>query len=180
MNLIRGIMAKKYQPLIDLWISKQKPIPYIETMVHPYTDKTSNGLARMIVDWMNLCNTSFGTRMSVEGRVIEGKKFTDVLGNKKQMASKRIPSSNLPGSFDVTCCSFSVRLEVEIKIGRDVIRPDQLKFKDRIETAGGAAIIVTSWEDFYSQWKLFILDLPRRLRLMADKADQFVEELNKV
>lgn len=121
-----------------------------------YSDADSNSFNKAICRRIELFLESFATRMSVEGRVRVGKVSKDFMGNKQHQEIKRLPSSNLPGSFDVTTCVLGCRLEVEIKVGKDVIRPEQLKFKQRIESAEGYCMIVKNWEDFDNQWKVFL------------------------
>ena len=143
-----------------------------------FGDSTSGELAKSVSTWIEIWN-GFSTRMSVEGRVIEGKLLEkNVLGQQKRTPSKRIPSSNLKGSADTTGCFLSVRLEVEIKIGSDTMKEDQIKFRDRIKKADGFFMEVKTFDDFIYKWELFINYLPEHFLKMHTKSLAFVEQYN--
>jgi len=52
-----------------------------------------------------------------------------------------------PGVFDVIVCYDGHFWAIEIKVGRDKMRPDQIKFASRVQRANGVMKVVESIDD---------------------------------
>lgn len=64
-------------------------------------------------------------------------------------------SLTIPKKFENTVIGVSVK--VEIKIGKDYIKKNQVIYRDQIYAAGGEYWIVKTFEDFYTQYKNFLI-----------------------
>jgi hypothetical protein len=54
---------------------------------------------------------------------------------------------------DITAVIKGQHVSIEVKYGRDRIRPEQMKVKQEIEEAGGRYIIASSFDNFLEQIK---------------------------
>ena len=104
-----------------------------------FSDKSANDLTRAIVAWLEL-HGHFAGRVNVTG----------TYNHKLQ---KYIYSGSCKGMSDVTSVINGRHVSVEIKYGKDRMRPDQLKVKQEIEKAGGIYLVVKSFDDFLEQMK---------------------------
>lgn len=130
------------------------PPEYLST--YAYTDKTSNGLTRCIIDWITLHDYQ-AERISTTGRVINNRRavkdamgFTQVIGS-----SKYIPGSGTRGSADISATIKGRSVKIEVKIGRDKQSEHQLTYQRQIEKAGGVYIVVHDFAEFIQWWNLF-------------------------
>jgi len=107
-----------------------------------FRDDTANGLTECVCKWLEL-NGFFAARINTTGTYnVKLKRFV-FSGSKKGMA-------------DVTSVINGKHISIEIKIGNDRPRPEQLKVKTEIEKAGGNYIFVRNFDDFLTQIKNII------------------------
>ena len=118
-----------------------------------YTDKTSNGLTKAILDFLRFSGWQ-AERISVTGRPIDERKtFVDVLGHTRQVGRVRwIPGSMQPGTADISATVKGKSVKIEVKI-RDRQSEAQRRYQREVESAGGVYIIATSFEQFYRWYK---------------------------
>lgn len=102
-----------------------------------FRDDSSNGLTRCIISWLELHGYFAGR--------------TNVTGIYNQKLGKYIHPGSRKGMADVTAVVNGRHVSIEIKSGRDRMRPDQLKVKSEIEAAGGCYLIVSSFDDFLNK-----------------------------
>ena len=102
-----------------------------------YRDDSTNGLTRCITAWLTL-HGYFAGRINT----------TDIY-NKK--LGRYIHSGSKRGMSDITAVINGRHVSVEVKYRKDRIRPEQLKVKQQIESAGGVYIVATSFDDFIEQ-----------------------------
>lgn len=124
-----------------------------------YTDKTSNGLTKCVIDWIEL-HSYQAERINSMGRQIDNRKMvTDVLGNKRTVGSvKWTKGSGQIGSADIsaTIKGRSIKIEIKCKATRDNYQSQAQKdYQKKIEQAGGIYIIVRTFEDFYNWYSRF-------------------------
>lgn len=108
---------------------------------------TANGLQKMVVDHLTWTG-QYGNRINVMGRKIGG--LTKTASGAVFDDSKWIKASTKKGTADVDTIMFGLPVKLEIKIGRDTIKPDQLKEKARIERAGGVYAIIKIPQDYFT------------------------------
>ena len=132
-------------------------VPLIALPKIEYNEKTSNGLSKCILDFVNLSGY-LAERTGTEGRVIDNRKtYTDVIGRQKTIGSvKRIKTSGLVGSSDLKLYINGKIVAVEIKIGRDRQSQAQKEYQERMEKAGGIYLIIKDFETFFSWFQEFI------------------------
>ena len=131
----------------------------------PYTDKTANGLTRMINDLLNLSGHQ-SERISNMGRPIDRRKIvTDCIGRKKQIGSIQwIKGTGTNGTADISATVAGHSVKIEVKIGRDRQSEAQRKYQSDIERSGGIYIIVTDFESFLKWYDQFIIEEVHRGR----------------
>ena len=67
-------------------------------------------------------------------------------------------SSRKVGVPDIVGCTPTGRLlTLEIKVGKDKLRPEQVGFIESVRHCQGIALVITSWEDFLVQFKEIVL-----------------------
>jgi hypothetical protein len=116
-----------------------------------YSDKTSNGLTKCIIDFLKLSGWQ-AERIAVTGRMIDDRhSYTDVIGNTKTIGSTRwIKSSMQVGTADISATVKGRSVKIEVKVGRDRQRPKQIEYQKQVEAAGGIYLLVKSFDQFYS------------------------------
>ena len=81
--------------------------------------------------------------------------FRNEVGFVTTDSGRKIRYGLCPGSGDLigwlTTADKAVFLSVEVKVGRDVVRPKQNVWRENVAKAGGIAIVAHNVEDFLSQ-----------------------------
>ena len=123
--------------------------PYL--VAAKYSDKTANKLTSCIISWIRLHGYQ-AERISITGRQIDKRQtYTDVLGHQRTIGTlKWIPTSGSRGSADISATIAGKSVKIEVKIGRDYQRPDQVKYQRDIEAAGGLYFIASTFEQFHT------------------------------
>lgn len=134
--------------------TKYPSVPAHAMPLKSYSDKTANGLATAILDFCGNTPGVFAVRNGSEGRYRPGEVVTDVIGRQRQMKGTWLPGHKT-GSADVEITIGGRIYNVEIKIGEDRQRPDQVKYMNNVRAAGGVYEIVKSWEEFYNYYTLW-------------------------
>ena len=137
--------------------AKYPSVPDIALPKIEYNERTSNGLSKCILDFVNLSGY-LAERTGTEGRVIDNRKtYTDVIGRQKTIGSvKRIKTSGLVGSSDLKLYINGKIVAIEIKIGRDRQSQAQKEYQERMEKAGGIYLIIKDFDSFYVWFQDFI------------------------
>ena len=102
-----------------------------------FRDDSANGLTRCIVAWLEL-HGYFAGRVNTTGVY-------------NQKLGKYIHSGSRKGMADITAIINGKHVSIEVKHGRDRIRPEQMKVKQEIEQAGGSYVIASTFDDFLEQ-----------------------------
>jgi hypothetical protein len=118
----------------------------------PIKATKANDLTKAIIKFIQLSGGQ-AERISVTGRRVDMRRtFTDVLGNQRQIGSVRwIKASMQKGSADISATITGQSVKIEIKVGRDHIRPEQETYKQQVEKAGGIYLLIHTFDEFY-QW----------------------------
>ena len=125
-----------------------------------YSDKTSNGLTRCIVEYVYFMGGQ-AERISSEGRVIDTRKsYTNVFGQAKTIGSiKRIKTSGQRGTADISMTYKGLSIKVEVKVGRDRQSEVQKAYQKSIEKAGGIYYVANDFQAFFDWFnKTFLSD----------------------
>ena len=120
--------------LIELW-RNTLPERFKDMTPRTYTDKTANGLTKMIIDWINF-NGGQAERISTTGRYLVAQR-------------KWIKGTGTKGSADISATIQGKSVKIEVKIGKDKMSEDQHKYKQSIESAGGIYYIAKDFDSFY-------------------------------
>lgn len=118
-----------------------------------FSDKSANDLKKAIIAYAKI-KDFFAERQSSEGRYRPGKEVTNVMGQKKQLPGQWLPGQG-NGKADIKALIKGRLIEIEVKHGRDKLRPEQIEYKQQIERSGGVYLVVKTWEDFYQQIKFY-------------------------
>lgn len=115
-----------------------------------YTDKTANGLTRCIIDFIRFTGGQ-AERINCTGRAIDQRKtYIDVLGNCRTIGSvKYIKTSGQRGTADISATIQGRSVKIEVKIGSDHQRPEQVEYQRQIEASGGLYFIAKDFQQFY-------------------------------
>lgn len=119
-----------------------------------YSDATSNGLTKCVIDYIML-RGFHAERINSTGAIKDNRKTsTDVLGNIRTIGSVQwIKSTTQNGTADIsaTIQGRSVKIEIKCKATGDRYQSEaQKEYQKQIENAGGTYIIVRTFEDFYN------------------------------
>jgi len=129
-------------------------VPDMAIVAPEYSDKKTNGLTKCVYDYVALMGY-FVERTGNEGRVIDNRQtVTDCIGRTKTIGSiKRVRSSGTPGTSDLKAIINGqfVAIEIKCQATHDRIRPDQLKYKIKVEQSGGVYYIARDFATF-KQW----------------------------
>ena len=123
--------------------------PYL--VAAKYSDKTANKLTSCIISWIRIHGYQ-AERINVTGRQIDKRQtYTDCLGNQRTIGSLQwIPTSGSRGSADISATIAGRSVKIEVKVGRDYQRPDQIKYQRDIEKSGGLYFIASTFEQFHT------------------------------
>ena len=102
-----------------------------------FRDDSANELTKTIIAWLKI-HGYFGARVNTTGT------YSVKLG-------KYIHSGARKGMADIQAIVNCKHVSIEVKTGRDRIRPDQLKVKSEVEAAGGVYIVVSLFDNFLTQ-----------------------------
>jgi hypothetical protein len=113
-----------------------------------YSDRTANGLAKAIIDWIRL-NGGHAERINTMGRPIDRTKVTtNTLGQRQRIGSVEwIPGGGQRGSADISATIYGKSVKIEIKM-KDRQSPEQREYQQQIEAAGGEYWLVRSFAEF--------------------------------
>ena len=117
-----------------------------------YSDKTANGLTKMVIDWITL-NGGQAERISNMGRYIDSSKVvTNVLGQRIKIGSgKFIPGAGTNGTADISAIVKGRSVKIEVKM-KDKQSDAQKKYQESVERAGGIYYIVRSFDEFIEKY----------------------------
>jgi hypothetical protein len=126
--------------------------------VPKYSDKTANGLTKCIKDFLNLCGHQ-AERISSMGRMIDKTQVVeDCIGRRKTIGSMQyIKGTSTNGTADISATIKGKSVKIEVKIGKDRMSQDQMKYRDAILRAGGVYFVATDFDMFMDWYNDFML-----------------------
>lgn len=156
--------ALKRLKLADM--EKRYPAAFIASggysqRIKPYTDTTSNGLTRAIIDFLNFSG-HYANRIGSQGqaRVKRIPKFNILSGQVEQHEKVQwTKGMTAKGTPDIDSIIFGKPAKIEVKAGKDKIRDEQTEQGQRIEAAGGLYFVARSMplflEWYFTSFKTF-------------------------
>lgn len=123
--------------------------------IPPYSDKTTNGLTKAIIDWLTYSG-HYANRINTQGQarvkkiprysIFSGKiEYTDKIQYTKGTTAKGTP--------DIDAIINGLPVKIEVKAGKDRIRDEQTKQGNRIIAAGGIYFVCFNMDQFTRWYK---------------------------
>lgn len=150
--MTKRVFSREYNRLKKERVAKDPnknfPAKYVPKTT--FTDKDSNGLAKMVQAYAQYLNWVTGEKVATAWRV-------EVVGIFDASIGKRRTSNALRGQSDITFllrkpgARFPRAIYIEIKSGKDTQKPSQQEFEIRVAEVGAIYLIVWTWEEFYAQ-----------------------------
>jgi hypothetical protein len=153
------IKRKAFAKLRELYLQdhrrKYPNMPEYARTSPRYTDKTANGLTKMIIHFIRL-NGGQAERINCTGRIIDNRKtFTDVSGRVRTIGSVQYgKTAGTRGTADISATIRGRAVKIEVKIGNDKQSSYQRQYQKNIEAAGGIYIIARNFIGFYNWYNL--------------------------
>lgn len=152
---------QRYQSAHEQWFRDQYPNAYKDGYyLEPKMPKvdTANGLTTFICNYLSWMGHR-ATRINVMGRLIDGVEKQP--SGAKIGVKKWLPSSTRKGTADISATiknanGIGLSVMIEIKVGRDKPRPDQLAEQIRERKAGGIYEFIGTPEDFFELYDKII------------------------
>lgn len=149
-----------FEALKNLWLAdnlrKYPDLPY--RYPPKYTDRTTNGLTRCVLDFLRLSGHHC-ERTGNEGRIIDNRQLvSDHMGHQRMIGTvQRVRGSGMRGTSDLKAIIHGHFTAIEIKNAAtgDRQRPEQKTYQQRVEAAGGVYMIATSFGQFLTWYYSF-------------------------
>lgn len=125
-----------------LWYYSNKSIPLRTQMDFKFDDNGANALTRAIMAYLTM-------KGYFAARINSGATYDVRLG------IYRKGSGATAGMADINAVINGRSVSIEVKFGKDKIRPSQLKVKSEIEAAGGIYFIAKSFDGFLDEVKKY-------------------------
>lgn len=156
--------ALKRLKLADM--EKRYPTAFIASggynqRIKPYSDTTTNGLTRCLLDFLNFSG-HWAVRVNVQGqprikKIPRYSIFTEKVEYSEKVTYTK--SMTAKGTPDIDSIIFGKAAKIEVKVGKDKIRNEQVEQGARIEAAGGLYFVATDMplflEWYFTTFKTF-------------------------
>jgi len=128
-------MKERYNEAHKAWFQEQYPNAWKDGLYSPPPMPTitkANGLTKYITNFL-FWKGHRATRVNVQGRIIKG---------------KWIPSSTRKGTADISATIKGRSVMIEIKVGSDRPRPEQIQEQERERRSGGIYEFIRTAHEF--------------------------------
>lgn len=140
---------QRYQSAHEQWFKIKYPNAYKDGYyLEPKMPKidSANGLTTFICNFLSWMEHR-ATRINVMGRLVDGVEKQP--SGAKIGVKKWLPSSTRKGTADISATIKGRSVMLEIKVGKDKPRPDQLAEQIRERKAGGIYEFISTPEEFF-------------------------------
>lgn len=117
------------------------------------SDRKANGLTKLIVGFLKL-KGHHANRINTQGQARTGKVQRYEAFSNKAVYDQQIrwtKSTTTKGTADIDAIIFGKSVKIEVKIGRDKMSEDQLRYQVNVEKAGGLYYVARDMQSFY-EW----------------------------
>jgi hypothetical protein len=118
--------------------------------IKPYSDKTTNGLTKAIIDWLTYSG-HYANRIQTQGqaRIKKQPKFNILSGQiEYRQKVEWTKSMTTKGTPDIDSIINGLPVKIEVKAGKDRISDEQTKQGQRITEAGGIYFVCHDMDQF--------------------------------
>ena len=122
------------QLALEYLTNKHPNVPKHAIPIPKYSDKTSNGLTKMIIEFIQYKGGQ-AERISIISRKVNG---------------KFIKSAMQVGTADISATIHGKSVKIEVKIGKDKQSKEQKIYEQEIKDAGGYYYIAKDFNLFYA------------------------------
>lgn len=119
------------------WLYRNNPSPKHTWVLNKFSDNSANSLTKIIMQWLRI-NGYMGARVNTGG----------TWDNHRKMY---IRSGSTKGAADISAIVNGKAIEIEVKFGKDKLRPAQIEYKKTVESAGGVYFVTKCFDDFLEQ-----------------------------
>ncbi len=121
-----------------------------------WSDKTANGLTKMIVSFIQMSGYQ-AERINTMGTYRAAKKYTNMDGVTRTIGKGSwTRSGSTPGSADISATIKGRSVKIEVKIGRDSQSQLQKAYQETVENAGGTYIIAKDFDQFIEWYDAYM------------------------
>ena len=121
-----------------------------------WSDKTANGLTKMIVSFIQMSGYQ-AERINTMGTYRAAKKYTNMDGVTRTVGKGSwTRSGSTPGSADISATIKGRSVKIEVKIGRDSQSQLQKAYQETVENAGGTYIIAKDFDQFIEWYDAYM------------------------
>lgn len=125
-----------------------------------YSDRTTNGLTKCIIDFLSFSGHQAERINSMGRRIDKRKTVVDVIGRSRTIGNVEwIKGSGRTGTSDISAVISGRAVKVEVKCkatGDNYQSQDQVSYQQDIEAAGGIYVIARTFEGFREWYLEFI------------------------
>lgn len=137
-------LTELHRAELDYYRSQYPSVPAMARPRTAYTDSNTNGLTRCVMDYIRFTG-NHAERVNTTGRQIKAK------------SGKRIwiPTPTTNGSADLHCIIHGrpAMIEIKCKATGDRIRPDQVRYAEKVTRAGGLYFVARTFEEFLTWYQ---------------------------
>ncbi len=119
------------------WMYRNSPSTRSTWVYNKFSDNSANALTKIIMEWLRV-HGAMGARVNTGG----------TWDNSRKMY---IRSGSTKGAADISAIVKGRAVEIEVKYGKDKLRPDQIIYKQNTEAAGGVYLVVKNFDSFLEQ-----------------------------
>lgn len=133
---------------LEILKNKHPNFPVHAIPIPKYSDKTANGLTKMVVEWLQL-NNHQAERINSMGlaRIEKGMK-DEVFNRGTPQKITWTPSTGQKGTADISSTIHGYSVKWEVKVGKDRQSDHQKKYEQSVKSAGGLYFIIKDFNGF--------------------------------